>query len=143
MNEKQIKQALQEIAATHVTEDVDLWPQIERKIKRSPRFPVWEWSLRLAGTAAMAVILLLFATWFLSLRQPIATEVATLPENTPAALSPLSFTIDTELVYPPAPATLPQYQVAVTEPPQTEEGILAWAVDFGLPNPKLFWVSIK
>lgn len=138
MNEKQIKQALQDIATTQITNEIDLWPQIERKVVRSQRVSIWEWGGRLAGTAAAAVVLLIFATWFLSLRQPITTGEATLQGNTPSALAPISFTIDTELVYPPAPATLPQYQVALTEPPQTEEGILAWAVDFGLPNPKLF-----
>jgi hypothetical protein len=138
MNEKQIKQALQEIAATHITEEVDLWPQIERKVARSPRFPVWEWGLRLAGTAAAVVILFLFATWFLSLRQPITTGEVTLQGNTPSAPAPFSFTINTELVYPAAPTALPQYRVAVTEPPQTEEAMLAWANEFGLPNPKLF-----
>lgn len=138
MNEKQIKQALQKIAATHITEEVDLWPQIERKAARSPRFPVWEWGLRLAGTAAAVAILFLFATWFLSLRQPITTGEGTLPENTPSAPMPFSFTIDTELVYPAAPTALPQYQVTVTEPPQTEEAMLAWAEAFGLPAPKLY-----
>lgn len=138
MNEKQIKQALQDIAAMHIKHEIDLWPQIERKAVHSQRFSIWQWGLRLAGTAAAVVVLLIFATWFLSLRQPIETGEATLHGNTPSAPAPSSFTIDPELFYPPAPAALPHYQVEVTAPPQTSEAILAWAVAFGLPDPKLF-----
>lgn len=158
MNEEQIRQALQDIASTHITSEIDLWPHIERKARRSQQFSIRQWGFRLAGTAAAALVLLVFATWFLSLNQTIETgestyitverlptphpssaEAAALPNGrTPSALASSSFTIDPELAYPDAPLSLPRYQVEVTTPPQTVEAILAWAVAFGLPDPKLF-----
>jgi hypothetical protein len=137
MNEKQIQQALQEISSAQIPADTNLWPEIATKVKRPARSNIWQWGVRLAGTAAAIFALFLFATWFISISQSPETDNAaigtteTIPEKPVYELGP-------QVIFPDSPLTLPRYEVELVPPPQTPEEMLAWANNFGIPDPKLF-----
>ncbi|MBK8906033.1 MAG: hypothetical protein IPM53_32945 [Anaerolineaceae bacterium] len=136
MNDKEIRQALQEIAADKVGK-VDLWAEIEARVKRPYRFNIWQFGVRLAGTAVVVLALILFISWLASLSQSSVTDDG--PETTvETPMRSTSFTLDPGLVYPEAPATLPRYEVSIVPSPQTPEEMLAWATAFGQPDPKIF-----
>lgn len=136
MNDKEIQQALQEISADKVGQ-VDLWPEIEARVKRPYRPNIWQVGVRLAGTAVAVLAVVLFISWLASLSQSgVMDDGPQTPVETP--LRSTSFTVDPGLVYPEAPATLPRYEVSIVPSPQTPEAMLAWATAFGQPDPKIF-----
>jgi hypothetical protein len=137
MNDKQIQQALQEIAAAQIPNDTDLWPEIATKVKWPSQPIIRQWGIRLAGTAVAIFALFLFATWFLSISQSPETDNAANGTTGVVPEEP-TYELDPQLVYPDSPESLPRYEVELVPPPQTPEEMLAWADAFGMPDPKLF-----
>ncbi len=106
-------------------------------MKRPHRPIIWQWGVRLAGTAVAVLVVVLFVSWLASLAQSAVTDDGPKTTDETPVMS-TSFTIDPGLVYPEAPATLPRYEVSVVPSPQTPEEMLAWARAFGQPDPKIF-----
>ena len=136
MNEQEIQEVLQEIATTEVGQ-VDLWPEIERRVKRPYRFNFWQWGMRLAGPAVAVLSLFLFISWLSSLSQGVVTDEITETVSPPPQMD-IALTLAPELLFPDAPDSLPRYEVIVVPTPHTPEEILAWARAFGQPDPKIF-----
>jgi hypothetical protein len=146
MNERQLRQAIQEIAQEAVAGDLDLWPALRVKVGTQLRRPRWATGgktlLRLAGAGVALATVAFFVLWLSSLPQMLRTT----PTADGTAATPATLTIHRDydvatavtLNYPAAPSTLPRYLVEVTSPPDTAEEIIAWANDFGLPDAKLF-----
>jgi hypothetical protein len=136
MDKKQIKQALQQIAAEQIPTQTDLWPDIEKQLAHRTTASRFVWLPKL-GTALVAVLLLgFFFVWLNSLSQLQSadrhTAVSSILMSEPPSAS-LGFT------FPAAPATLPRYQVNPIMPPDSREAALAWAENFGFANPQPFY----
>ncbi len=139
MNEKEIRKALQEVATAKVGNEIDLWPDIERRVRRPSRVNLWQWGMRLAGTAVAVLVLILFISWFTSLSHGVVMDEGSgMTVETPTMSPALSITIAPELVFPHVPTILPRYEVAIVPSPQTPEAMLVWARAFGQPGPKIY-----
>jgi hypothetical protein len=134
MDKKQIKQALQQIAAERISSQTDLWPAIQKQLSPQARPVEWQWLSRLSTAMVVMLLLIFFLTWLNSLAQLPQTETTT---AVPLLVSgPPETSI--ELTFPMAPATLPRYQVLPILPPETQAEVVAWAEDFGFTNPRPF-----
>lgn len=131
MKDPQMKPVLQEIAEESIPSNLDLWPALQAHLqKRQSRSFSGRFLPRLAGAAAALIALALLIVWVSSFSQMTELSATRAPSSDPVPAPDM-------LAYPKAPATLPLYRLDMTSPTTAQE-MLAWAVNFGMPDPKLF-----
>ena len=136
MDKKQIKQALQQLAAEQVPTQTNLWLDIEKQLSNQGPASKFVWLSKLGTALVVGLLLVFFFVWLNSLSEFQSGE-----ENT--AVSPLLMseppTAALGFTLPAAPATLPRYQINPILPPNRLDRALVWAEDFGFVNSQPFY----
>lgn len=146
--DKAIQMQLRQAAAAKQIHASPSWPRrlrfhMEDGMKNIPRFLTGflaKWLPRAAVVGTAVALLFIFITQFTglipSLSNPIIEPAA---ETQPANVTTVGdSTITLEADLSADPGEVPLYRAQIEPVPTTPEAVLAWAQNFGLPDPELF-----